>query len=139
MIPLCLIPDEDETIQLEEVIQDDGEMDLDTKDTDYRASVDDKMELEEDDEMGSGAEADDHDDDLGIKIGEVDSQGGDGGSVEEKFITAGTTGAIDKEILDTVVKEAKQLEENIGKTGDIGPVEVGLNIFKVAITVFLWL
>ena len=56
---IVITSDVDETInELGEDIQDDGEMDLDTKDTDYKAPIDDKIEFDEDELVGKTGDDD---------------------------------------------------------------------------------
>lgn len=106
---------EDETMQLEEEIQDAGAMDLDTKDADYRAPLEEKVESD-DEELDNQANVE-----LGIHENEELRNLTDGQSSEVGEIIAG---AIASETLDKVMEDVKPLEGNMEKNSIIGPVEV---------------
>ena len=94
-----MLSEMDETLeQLSEDIQDDGEMDLDTKDVDYKAQVDAHLEREdaEEDEL---MEEEAGDDDTTVHI-------------------------VKQSTINEVVKDVKALGGNVEKNGIIGPVEV---------------
>ena len=106
-------------MQLEEEIQDAGEMDLDTKDTDYKVPLD-KLELEDEEEeelvlQTNRTSVDNRDSDGHCSHPGLPIQVAKGDRSETSF---------DREILSEVTKDVKQVEEMPDKSTDLGPVEV---------------